>query len=261
MTDFLIPGRILQDGGHYQILRGATATNGAIGVYAARLILRHVEEGDYGQYGCRADNPLGSDYAFISLRPGSGGFFLPEGNMFYAILGAAVGLALCIIFGSVLACVLRRRKSPTSLGQPLQLNNEQPILKNKTAAPDLLDRMSLISAQGSNREPLLPLRLSNHEIGGSGVGSRQLNSLSPSMAGYYGNAQLAGRTRQFYSRGDEEDDRMSRSSSQGGFPPSVSRSGVSRRSPSPQYITDANVDYSTSSTMSSVLSRGSRSNR
>jgi hypothetical protein len=236
-----------------------------------------VGESDFGQYGCRADNPLGSDYAFISLRPSNGGFFfLPEGSsLFYAVLGASVGLGLCLVLGSVAVCVLRRRKSPNSSGQPLQqLNNEQqPILKNKTAggaavylhqAPDLLDSMSLISGQ-SNREPLLlPLRLSSHEIG---AGSRQLNSLLPSHAGYYGNAQLAGRgTRQFHSRGDEEDDRMSRSSSQSGFPPSANafsgRPGVvSRRSPSPQYISDANVDYSTSSTMSSVLSRGSRSNR
>jgi hypothetical protein len=239
-----------------------------------------VGESDFGQYGCRADNPLGSDYAFISLRPSNAGFFfLPEGSsLFYAVLGASVGLGLCLVLGSVAVCVLRRRKSSNSPGQqPLQqLNNEQqqPILKNKTAggatavylhqAPDLLDSMSLISGQ-SNREPmLLPLRLSSHEIG---AGSRQLNSLLPSHAGYYGNAQLAGRgTRQFHSRGDEEDDRMSRSSSQSGFPPSAhalsGRPGVvSRRSPSPQYISDANVDYSTSSTMSSVLSRGSRSNR
>jgi hypothetical protein len=243
-----------------------------------------VTEADYGQYGCRADNPLGSDYAFISLRQG-GGLRL-EGGLLYAVVGITGGLVIIIVLVTAVACVRRyRRQRSAGSRAEQQLNNEPPILKRNAAntkninemvaggggttyrhlAPDLLDSVSLLSGRGV-RDPLLPQLSPTDWPNGSGAiphggGSHQLNSPLPAFAGYYGNVQLTAR----HLREEREDDQLSRSSSQSTLPPAAQASGggrrPSRRSPSPQYMSDAAVDYSTSSTMSSVLSRGSRSNR
>ena len=280
---FYILGRIILDGGRYHILRGSDGSTSAdYDLQEGRLILRQVTEADYGQYGCRADNPLGSDYAFIHLRPRGIGFL--EGDLLYAVVGAGlVCVILVIVFVSVPVCraLRRRRQAKRAEGPQQKQTSEAPILKKNGGgaggeaattysrlAPDLLDSLMNSSGGGGTREPLLPHRSS------AIISGRQLNSLLPANAGYYGNAQLTGRPAYY----DEEDEGrgLSRSSSQSTLPPGSSVSGggggrrlASRRSLSPlaqqqqAYIMgdSSAVDYSTSSTMSSVLSRGSRSNR
>jgi len=236
-------GRVLLEGGKYLMGRNLKGDQ-----VEAILRIRKTSILDFGEYVCQADNQIGADYASLMLERGSGGLdivaYLPY------IGSAAAGVALVLIIILVVYCCRRTKPANQTLTYPeeiIALNNEKPIIRG---GAEIFNNKNLnIEAGYAQLGP--DLRETR------GMAPRPLSNLPQNFAGYYGNRHLNNRL---------EDDRMSsRSSSHSTLPPdSYSRPPPNsaydhRRSTSP-YNSDA-VDYSTSSTMSSVLSRGSKSSR
>lgn len=243
IINYIFSGRVLLEGGKYLMGRNLKGDQ-----VEAILRIRKTSILDFGEYVCQADNQIGADYASLMLERGSGGLdivaYLPY------IGSAAAGVALVLIIILVVYCCRRTKPANQTLTYPeeiIALNNEKPIIRG---GAEIFNNKNLnIEAGYAQLGP--DLRETR------GMAPRPLSNLPQNFAGYYGNRHLNNRL---------EDDRMSsRSSSHSTLPPdSYSRPPPNsaydhRRSTSP-YNSDA-VDYSTSSTMSSVLSRGSKSSR
>jgi len=168
------------------------------------------------------------------------------------------GIIIVLVIMSIVYCCRSKPKNPNrnSQGQIEEgfLTNDKPIIKRPDSyrgsylAADIMDRMdsSSIESQANSLSRLV---------------NRPLQNLPQNIAGYYGNAMLNSRM---------EDDRMSSSSgSQSQYPimpqeswrqPPLNGSGR-RRSHSPYTTGSEMVDFSAHSTLSSVMSKGSRSSR
>ena len=223
------------------------------------LRIRQSTLNDFGEYACRAGNEIGSDYTSFQLKAASTGFDL----LFYLpYIGSGVSgvlLVLVILLIAYCCCWRRHNQAAVKYGgeEAMILNNEKPILRQDTFLtknmndemtyrpglnPDLLDNVSGTSSLRSHQHsrPLSSLQ-------------QPMANIHPGFAGYYGNPQLNART---------EDERISsRSSSHSTLPPdSWSRPPPNQRRSQSPYNSEA-MDYSTNSTMSSVVSKGSKSSR
>ena len=234
---------------------GQTKRDGGID---AVLRIRDSATIDFGEYGCKVINQIGDDYATIVLEQEAATWhqILLE---YLPYIGSAVGgIALMSVFMLIIYCCRSKRKNVQDQNNMEEgyLENDRPIIKNmKTEpyrgsflAPDILDRID--SASMSSQADSLS-RLVN----------RPLQNLPSNVAGYYGNAMLTSRM--------IDDDRMSSSASESQYPllpgenwgrPPMMGSGR-RRSHSPYTTGSEMVDFSANSTMSSVMSKGSRSSR
>ena len=228
----------------------------------AILRIRDTASIDFGEYACRAENEIGFDYASVMLEETASNIleWLSE-RITYIACGVGGMLIVLVIMLIVYCCRGRRKKNPnTNSESHLEegfLNSEKPIIKNNMRgtepyrnsylSPELLDRMETSSIE-SRADSLA--RLVN----------RPLSNLPPTHAGYYGNAMLNSRI---------EDDRMSSSSSQSQYPMMPQQENWGRpplnsgrrRSHSPYTTGSELMEFSANSTMSSVMSKGSRSSR
>lgn len=237
----------------------------------AILRIRKTTVLDFGEYTCQAENEIGADVASIVLERGSGGVdvvaYLPY------IGSAAVGVILVLIIIALVYFCRRSKQSnqATTLAYPdeiIALNTgDKPIIRHgaEIYSNKKINNLEagVVGIGGGNAYALLN---SDHHQRPSPQSTmlRPLSNVPDNYTAFYGNARLNSRL-----PGDE--DRISsRSSSHSTLPPeSYSRpppnstgftgAGDPRRSNSP-YNSDA-VDYSTSSTMSSIVSRGSKPSR
>lgn len=239
-------GRVLLEGGKYLMGRNLKGDQ-----VEAILRIRKTSILDFGEYVCQANNQIGADYASLMLERGGGGGGVDILAYLPYIGSAAAGVVLVLVIILVVYCFRRNKPANTTLTYPdeiISLNNEKPIIR---AGAEIFNNKNLNIEAGYGQLGSVDLRDNR------AIAPRPLSNLPQNFAGYYGNRHLNSRL---------EDDRMSsRSSSHSTLPPdSYSRPPPNsaydhRRSTSP-YNSDA-VDYSTSSTMSSVLSRGSKSSR
>ena len=228
----------------------------------AILRIRDTASIDFGEYACRAENEIGFDYASIMLEETASNIleWLSE-RITYIACGVGGMVIVLVIMLIVYCCRGRRKKnSNTNSESHLEegfLNSEKPIIKNNMRgtepyrnsylSPELLDRMDTSSID-SRADSLAKLV------------NRPLSNLPPTHAGYYGNAMLNSRI---------EDDRMSSSSSQSQYPMMPPQENWGRpplnsgrrRSHSPYTTGSELMEFSANSTMSSVMSKGSRSSR
>ena len=213
------------------------------------LRIRQTSILDFGEYACRADNEIGADYVSVLLEPGSG-FNILE---YLPYIGSGVAGVLLVLL-VILAVYCCRRGRGRQEGRQLTYAEEVIALNNGKQQQLGRELFNKNINEESYRSHLSPDLLDNVSVSGS-LRDRQrpLSNLPAGYAGYYGNHHLNSRL--------EEDRLDSRSSSHSTLPPdSWSRPPPSaRRSQSP-FNSEA-IDYSTNSTMSSVLSRGSRSSR
>jgi len=226
----------------------------------AILRIRDTASIDYGQYGCRAENEIGYDYETIVLEEMASGIVQWLLDHLTHLACGVGGIIIVLVIMSIVYCCRSKPKNPNRNSQSQLeegfLTNDKPIIKRPESyrgsylPVDVLDRMetSSIESQANSLSRLVNV-------------NRPLQNLPQNIAGYYGNAMLNSRM---------EDDRMSSSSgSQSQYPimpqeswgrPPLNGSGR-RRSHSPYTTGSEMVDFSANSTMSSVMSKGSRSSR
>ena len=203
------------------------------------LRIRKPTELDFGEYGCRADNDIGADYTSIQLQIGSN--FNIVTYLPYIGSGVAGVLLVLAILVAVYSCV-RSRKS------------ENHLLSNKSNNSDIFTARDMSNKTLDLEDGYRPSMIENMYVS-EPTQDLRLQNVHPEFAGYYGNPHLNSRR--------DEDRLSSRSSSQSTLPPALeswSRPPPNgRRSLSPN--ASEGVDISANSTLSSVLSGGSRSSR